>query len=401
MRAAPLTFAALLALFAVTITHHMTSYALTAFLIGWLLSGWMLRAVRRRVNNPVDHILRGSTPLLMSVLVLSWLTYAASLTLAYLAPNVSGGFRQLIQLIAGEATGRQLFRGQTGQSAALLEQLAGVSAVALILVSLPVGMWRLWRQCRADALVLVLGFGALAYPASLALRLTQNGAETANRASEFVFMPLAFVLAFGLERLATMPYPITLRQIVVWRTPLLAAGCGVIFAGGVIIGFAPWSRLPGVYVVAADTRSVEMEGIDAARWANGALGAGNRLVADRTNRLLMGSYGEQYTVTSYADKIPVASLFLSAGVGQAERSLMQMGSIRDVVVDRRLSTALPLLGVYFEQGEPESMAHKRSPSAQLLAKFDGVQSAGIPGISRIFDSGNIQIYDVQAFAHDP
>jgi hypothetical protein len=64
-------------------------------------------------------------------------------------------------------------------------------------------------------------------------------------------------------------------------------------------------------------------------------------------------------------------------------------------VDDRLTTALPTVGVYFEAGEPNANQHVVPPSASAFAKFDA-----IPGVSRLFDSGNIKIYDVSVLNHD-
>jgi hypothetical protein len=63
-------------------------------------------------------------------------------------------------------------------------------------------------------------------------------------------------------------------------------------------------------------------------------------------------------------------------------------------VDLRLTTALPLVGYYYEQGEPGSF-HRTTPmNVHDLTKFDT-----IPHINRLFDSGNIVIYDTKDIAN--
>ena len=122
----------------------------------------------------------------------------------------------------------------------------------------------------------------------------------------------------------------------------------------------------------------------------------NRLIADRTNRLLMGAYGEQRPVTSYADKVKTSQVFLAPAIGEVERQILRRGQVRYVVVDRRLSQGLPSTGNYFERGEIAGDQHTTPLDPAVLAKFDHLEL-----VSRLFDSGDIVIYDVGALAHEP
>ena len=61
------------------------------------------------------------------------------------------------------------------------------------------------------------------------------------------------------------------------------------------------------------------------------------------------------------------------------------------MVDRRLSTMLPATGYYYESGEPLAGRHTKPMPAGQDARFD--QS---PGFRKVFDSGNIAIYEVEA-----
>jgi hypothetical protein len=310
--------------------------------------------------------------------------YAATLTAKYLFPQLGGSLTQLIQLIAGEAAGRELFRSPAGQVSPLWERVAGYAAVVLILLGLPFGLRQIWWRQRDSALALTLAAGALAYPVSLAMRLTERGAEASNRGAAFLFVAIAFVLA---SWVVEQPFSRRLGQK--WL-PAACAWSAIIFLGGVTVGWPPpWARMPGPYLPAADTRSIEREGVLAAEWSRAYLGPDNRLIADRTNRLLMGAYGEQRPVTGYADKVKISRVFLAPELGPAERQILRAGRVRYVVVDRRLSDGLPSAGVYFERGEIEGDRHTAPIDPAALAKFDD-----LPGVTRLFDSGDIVIYDV-------
>jgi hypothetical protein len=225
---------------------------------------------------------------------------------------------------------------------------------------------------------------------SLALRLTQLGSDVSNRTSDFIFVALAPVLAIGIVGVLQSRWS---RR---WWDVAAIGVIGVIVVGGVIIGWPRATRLPGPYLVAADSRSVEAKGIAAAEWMRATLGIENRTGADRINGVLMGSYGDQNLVTIAYDHVNVAIVVFSSDLGTAEQTILQRGKVHYLVVDRRLSTDLPLFGVYFEAGEPESFQHTAPVDAGALAKFDAVGN-----ISRIYDDGDIAIYDVSDISNAP
>src|SRR5205807_2074275 len=132
----------------------------------------------------------------------------------------------------------------------------------------------------------------------------------------------------------------------------------------------------GPYLVAADARSIDAQGIGDAEWARTVLGPDNRIIADRTNANLMGTFGEQRPVTGYGDRQYTYLAVFSPNLGASERELLRKSAIQYIVIDRRLATALPLVGVYFEIGEPNAMHHTTPFSAEALAKFDGAHDMG-------------------------
>lgn len=414
-----LTIVTVIILLALVVTHHVTSYAVMVFLFIWLvvprlwiplhafLTWYAGELTSRQLLGSFTSYVRplirtmlgersgegrqgvGGLVLVGGVAVCIWLVYVASLTVGYLAPHFIASIIQLVHLMGGEGTPRTLFKAGSGEVAPWWERLTGFGSVGLILLALPVGLLRLWRDRRRDTLVLVLGMGALIYPITLGIRITDGGAELANRANEFLFLALGFaltlgILDFGMQRWSQRT-----------RTLLFSGWATILFTGGVIVGFGAWARTPGPYLVVADTRSVEPEGVAAAQWTQEYLGPNNRLFTDRINRMLMGTYGQQRPVTGYTDLTPSWVVFYSANLGQRERDLLQQSKVEYVVVDRRIADHLPVVGAYFERGE-RTFAERVLPlPASRLEKFDLT-----PGVTRIFDSGDIQIYDVKAFANE-
>lgn len=393
-----LTIAAALALGATIVSHHLTSYALVAFLALWAgsLGALRLAGARRPQAEP------GGFALLGAVLGLGWLVWMAYLVVGYLAPNVVNSLLEVGRLIRGEQAGRTLFRDPTGQATPPWERAVALGSTLLIVAGLPLGLWQLWRRHRWGAAAVALAVAALAYPASLGLRLTRAGGEISDRAAVTLFVAVAFVLALGLARATGGRAGAPARGSWGWRRVAgrrvaALAALVVVFLGQIVVGAGPiWSRVPGPYLVSANARSVEAEGLAAATWARDYLGPGNRFAADRINRLLLGAQGGQYPVTHLNDGVEVSPLFTSIGYGGVQEAIVREGRIRYLLVDRRLATALPRVGVYFEANEPNANARSAPIDPAALAKFDRLANVRL-----LYDSGAIQIYELEEGVREP
>lgn len=379
------TAAALVALGAGLITHHLTAYAFALFLVVWTVVAF----VRRRSAN-ARHQSPAGIALLAVVANLVWLMYVATLVVNYLAPHIEGAVRELLLIISGEQGTRRLFQDHTGHVTPVLERGLGFAATLLILFGLPFGLYWMWRQYRRNTLALALGVAALAYPASLAFRFTQAGSEASDRAAGVVFIALGFTLAIGIVALLRMhPHR--------WMRTGMLSLMAVVFLGEVVVGAGPaWNRMPGAYLVSADSRSIEQESVDAAYWMRDYLGTGNRVATDRINRLLDGAYGEQYTLTHARTGQDVSPLFTELGFGPVQQTIVQQQHVQYVVVDRRLSTGLPQVGIYFEAPEPNALKYTKPLDPLALAKWDRLLD-----VQRVFDSGSIIVYKLGNNVREP
>lgn len=367
------------------VTHHLATYTLTVVLLVWstieCVLAWRMR--RSHANNPAGFAL------VAFLLASGWAILVADIVVTYLIPVLNGAIREFIQFLTGHGPAKVPFSSTSSQRDPLVVQVLGFASVILILLSVPFGLWRLWARRRANALALTLAGGTLAYPVSLGLRLTQQGTETSNRASEYVFVGIGFVLALVIAE-AWLPGRLHWPRMAMFATWSVA-----IFLGGISVGTAPYARLPGPYLVAADQRSIDPQGVAAAEWMRDARGVNNRMIADQTNGLLMGSYGKQAPQFRFRadDPYSVSEAIFSPGVGSFEQSILRGKEIQYIIIDDRLSQALPPTGIYFERSEPGAYRHAAPIDPQVLAKWDR-----IPVVSRIFDSGDIVIYDVRALA---
>jgi hypothetical protein len=409
----------LIILAAVIATHHLTSYAFAGFLLLWTaidsnrrlnlnLDSALVELVRwyggestnrqllDKISEQVSKVRKNwrqslDTPTHASPVMLALVAFAASwawstfvadnIVVDYVSPHFRAAMSELARVIGNEAgAGRQLFQSSSGQVAPLWERATGVAAAGLTLLGMPWGLLVIWRRHRENALVLMLAGVSLGYILSIVLRLTSSGWETGNRLSEFVFLGVGFVLAMGITE-----HWLSERRT--WRrTALLTVTLSIIFLGGVIAGFPPSWRLPGPYIPNATTRSIEHQGISAAEWARVFLGPDNRIGADRTNELLMGSYGGQYIVDSLNGGGDVEWFLFAPTIEGAEMDSIQQGRVRYLVVDNRLRVLPELAQRYFPD----------ATTGEALDKF-----AGMPNVSRVFDSGDILIYDLKEILNAP
>jgi hypothetical protein len=86
-------------------------------------------------------------------------------------------------------------------------------------------------------------------------------------------------------------------------------------------------------------------------------------------------------------------LYTSPAFSPADARQVQAQSIRYVLVDLRLSTMLPASGQYFPV-DPNAGTYTRPLPRAGLAKF-----SRMPGVARIYDSGNIIVYDLAGSAY--
>lgn len=363
-----------------TITHHMTSYAILVLLIAW--------AVLTEIGEPTvgaswrESLRSPALPaIVLGVMASLWFAFVAGgLTLTEAGDQLTGSIRAAFNLVFGGSGPKKPFEagGQTNSS---LARAAAIVSVLSLLAVLPLGLRQLRRRVPRDPLQWALALLAVLYLVALGLRLTSRGTETSQRASEFVFLGLGFLAAVVI---ANWRWPIAGAS----RRFALAALATVVFAGGFIIGEPPQGRQPGHFLVAAERRSISAEGIAAAEFAGRELKPGSRILVDHANATLMGSYGGLNPITKRVDGISISRVFFDKKFDRPARRIVLDGHIRYIVVDRRLHRTIPVQGSYFGIEEPLSFERKNPISLEALTKFRDVK-----GLTKVYDNGPISIYD--------
>jgi hypothetical protein len=272
------------------------------------------------------------------------------------------------------------------------ERLAVIGALGILAGLVVLGGRRLWAERHAERWTLPLLGGALMIFVVSAMRVAvSDGAELSGRASTYVYIPVALVAAItvrDIRRRGTGRHDAGHRRLALLdgAAPVMAAA--VIVAGGIASGWPPvWDRLPGPYLVSGFERSVDPQGVAAAEWALGALGPGHRWAEDLTANSLLAAIGDQDTVRAGG------VLFDGKGADAAARSLVKHEDIRFLAVDLRDSMQLPASGSYFP-ADPNAERY-RSP----LPRADLTAPGHVAGVSRIYDSGDISLYDLRGSAY--
>jgi hypothetical protein len=368
--------AAWIVLIAITITHHMTTYVFVGLLLLWAGVSFF----RPASWNTRIYLTAIATSGLLLALAYAFLL-PGNPVWSYLTEYFGSAFNQLGQILTGNIIARPLFTSSV-HAAPVWDRLLMTGSVLLVTLSIPFGLLILLRLHRNNVLAITFGIVSLFYPLSEAFRFTSLGTEITDRAGAFLFVPIAYVLT----TLITHFWPT--RRLNRRAISLITGIIVVIFVGGVIVGSGPnLSGIPGPYLVSADRRSIEPEGIAVATWSQAYLGPNNRIAADRPDLILMNSYGHQRMVTRLDDNVDVAPIFYSEQFDSTDIAILQTGQIHYLAIDTRISTGLPLVGTYFENDRPTSIISRSS-----LTKFNTVIR-----IDRIFDSGNIVIYNTDAF----
>jgi hypothetical protein len=312
-----------------------------------------------------------------------WLIFVGSDTAGYLTFIFTRAARAAIQTVGNEAAPRQLFKSSAGSEGPWGERIVALASVLLIASVLPFALRDVWRRFRRHAMAVAFAAAAVCYLVMLFLRFVPKAWEIANRASEFLFLGVAFMLALASVRaLEVLP---GLRGRI-----LVAAAAVLLVGGGVIAGWPRELRLSLPFRVTVDGRVLQPQGVTAARWSRAELGSGRHFMADGSNARLQLAQG-QFAVAGGSPNLN--DVIREQQLLPWMVDLLKEYEVRYIVMDRRRIRENQAFGYFFTSPEAERLGLFPRP---WYDKFDRQ-----PGASRIFDSGDIAIYDFGRLRYDP
>jgi len=383
--------------FALSMTHHVTAYAVGGILLAVLL----LEAIRL---GP----LRVPFPLLVIAACalagpIAWSNAMGNPVGGYLGPVFENGLKETTAFFHSAPASRKLFTSDDGTVAPLWERLTMVGSVALIAAGLSLGFFRslswakarvaerfppawselfVWKNSRLVLFVLLTPL----YPMSIVFRMTRSGWEIGNRIGPFAFLGVGVVIAICVVTLLQG------QSRSGFRAMLIAMLATAIVVGGIISSEGPRILVPAQYQVSADAASIEPMSVEAALWTKEWLGPARHFVADRVNQLLLSGFAGQFVSTTLGQGYDAGVVIVSKEFGRNESAVIETLGLDYLFVDLRLSTGLPVVGSYFDGGLADQMLTKPPQPASML-KFNSV-----PGVSRVFDNGYSVIFDVRALS---
>ncbi len=370
-------FPGILAVVAVSFTHHVTSVLLIGVFVLW----WALELVLRRGRSSRAGSLGAMVLASVAAFTVTLLNPGNTL-FGYLTAIGESSVTAVERVLSGEQQ-RKVFQNSAGVLTQPWERVAIIASLVLTLAVLLPALWRARSLVRSRvALVVLLLLVAVIYPVIPGGHLTVSTAEVGDRAAGFVFIGVGFVVGWWIWQ----------HRARAWRTALLSVGASVVFIGSVVLGAGSISaQLPGPFRVSDDARSIDADNLAAASWMAENLPADSVVFADRIGGLLAASDGGQYSVTHIATGVDASRLLLDPELTPQDVTVIKAARIRYLVADRRDAFGLPNQGVYIESGEFGGDNRTAPVPLGALRKFSSV-----PGVDAIYDNGSVVIYDLGA-----
>jgi hypothetical protein len=385
-----LFFIASLVLIATVVTHHATSWMVLAFLIVWAT---LSPKGERRIPTRAAAV--------MGTAVAIWTTALASRLMGYFAPIFSMSLQTAQGFLAG-TSGHRVFGANGGTAATpswervvLIVYTLSCTLAALICA------WIMLSRAfhNRDRTLGLLGVLDLTVPIALAAHFSPGTGALGDRASTFLFLPLALSCSLVIRRDPRVARRSAHQRNSFGPVALITLICGtaVVYLGGTLLGSSPdWARLPGPYLVSAEARTQDPETIAAVDWAATHLPAGSTVVADRIPAVLLASQARLWPVPQPEQGLEPARLYFSDAWGpqQTANSLIVKGLRIDYLyVDTRLADSLPYVGYYIFEGE--------TPKPTRISITDVDKFAHVPGLRAVYHHGPVTIYDTSGLGVVP
>ena len=364
--------AAVASLAGVIVTHHVTA----AVTIAELFALGVLLAVQRELSVTARRALTFGVGAAM--LAALWVVGVASSVLSYLSAPVESVVSGILNIGASKGT----VPLPTAKGSAIVSMVTITGALVMV-VLIVVGVVQIARSSDLGprrSIARAFAVLALGYFVVLAIRaFAADGPELAGRLLTFVSLFTAVVAAFAVARLASY------RRA---GAAVAVASMTAVFAGGVTSGWpAPWELVPGTFRVAAFESGMDRQNLAAALWFGKHVGANKRIACDFSSCSLLGAYAHEYSI----DNAP--TLYGAPTLTPQVIHTIQYYGVQYLFIDRRMSKQRATTGHYFWAG-PQAAQQRLPIAPSALSKYNN-----LVGISLIYDSGTIAIYDVRELLH--
>ncbi|AGB26972.1 PMT family glycosyltransferase, 4-amino-4-deoxy-L-arabinose transferase (plasmid) [Mycobacterium sp. JS623] len=384
----------------VVMTHHVTALS-TAALLGAVSIVAVILPWTRSLA-PALAICAVSSALVVAV----WIFGVAPVTIEYLGTPV----RDLVQNIGAFLTGKAPLI-LPGPPTPLIDRLLGPFGV---LVTLMLALNNLRRAKTLRPLEECWTWLALCLygSASLIRVLVSNGSELAGRLLTYAAIFSALVVGTVLTRIVSTafqgapPGTSRFRQVITAtgiRRLITATAPGrmavatliacVLLASSIMTSLPAWyQRVPGGFWIEGFAGGIDNVGVSRAQWADKYVRGGIRYTGDIASMWLLSTVAKMDPVKSpgtiyYSEP---SNRFTAQEIDHIKQSAIIM-----VDVDMRMSQDMPIGERYFIT-DVNGGKLRKPIDVERLEKFDG-----IPGLSRVYDSGLARMYDLRGGRNAP
>lgn len=362
-----------LGILAITITHHLSSYALAVILVALAVLYWVMK-VEKPNPWPFAALAIGSA--------LAWLLLAARSTTGYLFPVLEGAVTAAWNTAFGDTEARQLFGAPADTAEAVAGTPIGARAVALLAIAVLgvlslIGLRQVWRRQRGKPLVILFCAFTVAFFGALTLRFAPAAWETGNRAGGYFFIGLSFVAIYGAAVLLRRGSHLMRRRL------LLSGALAVILVGGAISGWSWDIQLARPIKSSAEGGEISSEPLALAEFAAERLD-GSRFAAPEADARVLLTPGGQ---VAYGGQGPdIEDIVDEPQLHSWQLPLLENHNLPFVVADRRLLSEDTLRGEYFSV---EDQYGNEMREKGVVHKFSEVP------VGRVWHSGRIVLFNLR------
>jgi hypothetical protein len=343
---------------ALAMTHHLTAYVLIVLLWAHVcITAW---------RRPTDVTPPFAMAVTATIAALAWaMVVAGDSASEFDATGVTG--------VPFSAGGRLFADGQP-----LDDVLLALASVALVALAVVAGVLVARRRSWRDPLAVLLALMAVAALAAYPLRALPAAWEIAHQPSTLLFVGVALLAGVA----------------GVWfvdggqrrRIPAVASAGVIAIAGGAVLGWPANARLPRPFTAEIGGGTIQAQPARMAQWARASLTRDSVIIADPVNGRLLSGEGFERVLVNTAE---VAELLSGDVIAQSQWDFLRSRAVDVVVLDRRTVSSDTAIGPFYPR--------PREADDPPIANWRAVRRkyARLPGSERIFDSGDIVVFDVR------
>ena len=386
-------------MFALSHIHHLS----TVFILIIVLTFFIVNLISKLLQKN-DNLV--STSIVLATVVVGSMKNVLdniNFIKEYLFSPVGSGWEQLFSLINSLLFGeddsdsaRTLFEGGVLPAYEVVLSFVSVILVGLIILYGATALIPQWREKVGHNMMLVdkesitlMVFGGL-YVVSVFLILTPDGAEGARRSWGYMFI--------GIGLIAAWMWDSNLFKMVKTQNVIAVVLIPALFIGSTAAGLNGSYRFPFNNIpdnVISDISASSVEGIALGEWFKNNAQPNTWVLADRYAKLQIGSTGKATVLPPYSN-VPYWELYFHPDQIDNETlaaiavSVYASGA-KYMVVDRRMMTHMPEIGLWFSRTE-EDRFKTESEMFMTEEEFNSIEN--IFFLQYNTTVGTYEIYDI-------